>query len=70
VLGVNPTLPAQSVKELIALAKAFARQVQLRRRLDAVPARRRAVQAAGRPGISRHIPYKGSVAMVDRGGDQ
>ena len=59
---VHPSLPAQSIKDLIALAKAAARQAQLRVR------RQRQRHPSRAPSCSQlmagikltHIPYKGS----------
>jgi len=63
VLGINPTLPAQSVKELIALAKAS--PGKLNYGAGSTPFQLAAELFKLQAGLQiNHIPYKGSVAMV------
>jgi tripartite-type tricarboxylate transporter receptor subunit TctC len=63
VLGVNPTVPAQSVKELIALAKAS--PGKLNYGAGSTPFQLAAELFKQQAEVRiEHIPYKGSVAMV------
>ena len=63
VLGVNPALPAQSVKDLIALAKAS--PGKLNYGAGSTPFQLAAELFRCQAGLSiSHIPYKGSAAMV------
>lgn len=63
VLGINPNLPAQSVKELIALARAS--PGKLNYGAGSTPFRLAAEMFNAQAGISiNHIPYKGSAATV------
>ena len=66
VLVVHPSLPARSVKELVALAQVAAGRAQLRlvRHRQPDPPRGRAA-ARSRPGIKMvHVPYKGETPAV------
>jgi tripartite-type tricarboxylate transporter receptor subunit TctC len=63
VLGINPMLPAQSVRELIALAKAS--PGKLNYGAGSTPFQLAAELFKLQAGLQiNHIPYKGSVAMV------
>jgi len=63
VLGINPSLPAQSVKELIALAKAS--PGKLNYGAGSTPFQLAAELFKLQADLKiNHIPYKGSVAMV------
>jgi tripartite-type tricarboxylate transporter receptor subunit TctC len=63
VLGVNPALPAQSVKELIALAKASPGKFNYG--AGSTPFQLAAELFKLQAGLDiKHIPYKGSVAMA------
>ena len=65
VLVVHPAVPARNVKELIALARATARQTELRfgRPRQHGRHRRRGVQVDRKVDIV-HVPYKGAVLAV------
>ena len=63
VLGINPSLPAQSVKELIALAKASPGKLNYGAGSTPFQLAAELFKAQAEVSIA-HIPYKGSVAMV------
>ena len=65
-LVVNPSVPAQSVRELIALAKAKPGRadVRLERQRQHLAPHRRLLRVAGRHRRCSHIPYKGDTPMI------